>query len=47
MQNMIPRDALITKNYVLAHRKMNFKDRNFRPEIEVNKFFFKFENRIG
>ena len=35
------RDALITKNYILANQKINFSDQNFSSENEVKKYFFK------
>ena len=40
MQKMTQRDVLITKNHVLARRKINFLDRNFSSSrIEVKKIF--------
>ena len=53
MQNMTHRDAVITKNYIVAHQKINFSDQNlgvkksifkmeiFSLEIQVKKIFFK------
>ena len=47
MQNMTQRDALITKNYIWAYKKKNFKIVIFWSEIEVKKISLKLGNRIG
>ena len=45
---MTQRDARNTKNYILAHQKVHFYDRNFflRNQVE-KKISLKLENGIG
>ena len=47
MQNMSQRDALNTKNDILAHQKTILKIELFSSEIDVKKISLKFENKIG
>ena len=47
MQDITKRDPLITKNYIWALKKKNFKIVIFWSEIEMKKISLKLENRIG